>query len=301
MRIDEIAQFRALAAEGYLALAADALGISQSTLSRTLAKLEAEAGVELFDRRRGRLELNQYGEILLAHAVRAETELENARARIDALRDPSGGTVSIAYVSSFGGWLIPRVVREYRALFPDIRFVLRGGTADTVLDALREGSADLAFLSPDPRDPDIDWHPLTAERLVLGVPVGHPLADRASVTVADLDTVELVALRPGSGLRHIADAYFSAHGVVLDPVIEVTELATLRALVRDGVGVALIPDAPADPGIVAVPLADEASRIVGLARNRTRSESAAAAQFARFVREEYAVLPEEDRRGEPTA
>lgn len=292
MRIDELAQFRALAAEGYLALAADALGVSQSTLSRTVAKLEQEAGVELFERRRGRLELNQYGEILLAHAVRAEDELENARARIDALRDPSGGTVSIAYVSSFGGWLIPRVVREYRALFPDIRFVLRGGTADTVLDALREGSADLAFLSPDPRDPDIEWHPLTAERLVLGVPVGHPLAGRASVTVADLDGVELVALRPGSGLRHIADAYFAAHGVVMEPVIEVTELATLRALVRDGVGAALIPDTPADPGIVAVPLNDEASRIVGLARNRTRSESAAAAQFARFVREELSPLPE---------
>jgi DNA-binding transcriptional LysR family regulator len=291
MRIDELAQFRALAAEGYLPIAADALGVSQSTLSRTVAKLEAEAGVELFDRRRGRLELNQYGEILLAHAARAEAELENARARIAALRDPAGGTVSIAYVSSFGGWLIPRVVREYRALFPDIRFVLRGGTADTVLDALREGSADLAFLSPDPHDPDIEWHALTAERLALGVPVGHPLADRDQVSVADLEGSDLVALRTGSGLRHIADAYFAAHGVVMHPVIEVTELATLRALVRDGVGVALIPDAPSEPGIVNVPLADEASRVVGLARNRARSTSAAAAQFARFVREELGTLP----------
>src|SRR6478752_1350575 len=195
MRIDEIAHFRALAAEGHPALAAETLGVSQSTLTRSLARLEQEMGVELFDRRRGHLELNQYGEILLAHAVRAESELENARARIEALRDPSGGTVSLAYVSSFGGWLIPRVVKEYRALFPDIRFVLRGGTADTVLDALREGSADLAFLSPDPRDPDIEWHPLTAERLALGVPAGHPLSDREHVTVADLDGVDLVALR----------------------------------------------------------------------------------------------------------
>ncbi len=290
MRIDEIVQFRALAAEGHIALAAEALGVSQSTLSRSLARLEAEAGVELFDRRRGHLELNQYGEILLAHATRAEAELENARARIDALRDPQAGTVSLAYVSSFGGWLIPRVVSEYRGLFPDIRFVLRGGTADTVLDALREGSADLAFLSPDPRDPEIDWQPLTAERLVLGVPVGHPLAGRDRVTVADLADADLVALRPGSGLRHIADAYFSAHGVVMAPVIEVTELATLRALVRDGVGVALIPDTPAEPGIVAVPLADEATRVIGIARNRSRSESAAARQFARFVREELTAL-----------
>ena len=236
MRIDEIAHFRALAAEGHPALAAETLGVSQSTLTRSLARLEQEMGVELFDRRRGHLELNQYGEILLAHAVRAESELENARARIAALRDPSGGTVSIGYVSSFGGWLIPRVISEYRALFPDIRFVLRGGTADTVLDALRDGASDVAFLSPDPRDPEIEWRPLTAERLVLGVPEGHPLAGRDTVSVPDLEPYDLVALRTGSGLRHIADAYFAAHGVVMDPVIEVSELSTLRGLVRDKVG-----------------------------------------------------------------
>lgn len=290
MRIDEIAHFRALAAEGHPGLAAETLGVSQSTLTRSLARLEQEMGVELFDRRRGHLELNQYGEILLAHAVRAESELENARARIEALRDPSGGTVSLAYVSSFGGWLIPRVISEYRSLFPDIRFLLRGGTADIVLDALRDGSADLAFLSPDPRDAEIEWKPLTSERLVLGVPEGHPLAGRDAVTVPDLEPFDLVALRTGSGLRHIADAYFSTHGVVMSPVIEVTELSTLRGLVRDGVGVALIPDTPAEPGIVAVPLRDEATRIIGLARNRSRSQSAAAEQFARFVHEELDSL-----------
>lgn len=290
MRIDEIAHLQALAAEGHLALAAESLGVSQSTLSRSLARLEAEAGVELFDRRRGHLVLNRYGEILLTHALRAEAELETGRARIDALRDPSAGIVSLAYVSSFGSWLLPRVVSEYRSLFPDIRFALRGGTADTVLDALREGSADLAFLSPDPRDSDIEWIPLTAERLALGVPEGHPLASRAAAAFADLAEAELLALRPGSGLRTIADAYFAAHGVVMAPVIEVTELATLRALVRDGVGVALIPDTPAEPGIVAVPLADEAERVVGLARNRLRAQPAAAEQFARFVREELTSL-----------
>jgi DNA-binding transcriptional LysR family regulator len=76
----------------------------------------------------------------------------------------------------------------------------------------------------------------------------------------------------------------------MDPVIEVSELSTLRGLVRDGVGVALVPDTPAEPGIVPVPLRDEATRIIGLARNRSRSQSAAAEQFARFVREELDSL-----------
>ncbi len=289
MRIEEIAQFRALAADGHLADTADTLGVSQSTLTRTIARLEAEMGVELFDRKKNHLELNQYGEILLAHGIRAQTELEEARARIDALRDPSAGTVSVAYVSSFGHWLIPRVVSEYRALFPDIRFVLRGGTADTVLDALREGAADLAFTSPDPRDREIEWRPLTSERLAVGVPDAHPLAGRAVIDVDDLEPFEFVALRTGSGLRHIADAYFARRGIVPNIVLEVTELVTLQALVRDGVGIALLPDSSTEPGVTLVPLAEEAVRVIGLARNLARSESAAASQFARFVREELGL------------
>jgi len=289
VRIDEVTHFLALAEDGHVAHAAEALGVSQSTLSRSVGRLEAEMGVELFDRSKGRLELNRYGEILLAHASRAVTEFETARARIDALRDPSGGTVSIAYVSSFGSWLIPRMVRDYRALFPDIRFVLKGGTADTVLDALRGGAADLAFLSPDPRDPEIDWNALTSERLALGVPDAHPLAARTDgVPVSELEDLEFVALSPGAGLRGIADTYFAVHGVVPRVALEVTELSTLRALVRAGVGVALLPELTETAGVTLVPLRDEATRVIGLATNRARKPSAAAEQFARFVREEWA-------------
>ncbi|MFF1571567.1 LysR substrate-binding domain-containing protein [Leifsonia sp. NPDC058292] len=289
VRIDEVTHFLALAADGHVAHAAEALGVSQSTLSRSVGRLEAEMGVELFDRTKGRFELNRYGQILLAHASRALAEFETARSRIDALRDPSAGTVSIAYVSSFGSWLIPRLVGDYRALFPDIRFVLNGGTADTVLEALRGGAADIAILSPDPRDPEIDWRALTSERLALGVPDAHPFAARTDgVEVSELEDLEFLALKPGAGLRGIADSYFAVHGVVPNVVLEVTELSTLRALVRAGVGVALLPELTEDAGLRLVPLRDEATRVIGLATNRSRSPSAAAQQFARFVREEWA-------------
>jgi LysR family transcriptional activator of glutamate synthase operon len=289
VRIDEVTHFLALAADGHVAHAAESLGVSQSTLSRSVGRLEAEMGVELFDRTKGRLELNRYGQVLLAHASRALAEFDTARSRIDALRDPSAGTVSIAYVSSFGSWLIPRLVGDYRALFPDIRFVLNGGTADTVLEALRGGAADIAILSPDPRDPEIDWQALTSERLALGVPDAHPLAARTDgVEVSELENLEFLALKPGAGLRGIADSYFAVHGVVPHVVLEVTELSTLRALVRAGVGVALLPELTEDAGLRLVPLRDEATRVIGLATNRSRSTSAAAQQFSRFVREEWA-------------
>ncbi|CAH0261401.1 LysR family transcriptional regulator [Plantibacter sp. VKM Ac-2885] len=287
MRIDELAYLRALAEDGHVPYAAEALGISQSTLTRAIGRLEADAGVELFDRHRSRLELNRYGEILLVHALRAQTELDNAQSRIDELRDPSAGLVSIAYVSSLGGWLIPRIVSEYRQLLPDIRFVLDGGKADSVLDALRSGSADVAFLSPEPRDPDIEWRPLTSERLALGVPVGHAFADRTSLAASDLEQTEFLAMTTDSGLRQIADAYFARHGVVPRVAMEVSELSTLRGLVRAGVGIAVLPDSTSMEGVVLVPLDDEAVRVIGVATSRARAVSPAVEQFVRFVREEW--------------
>ncbi|WP_223693694.1 LysR family transcriptional regulator [Leifsonia poae] len=287
MRIDEIAYFRELAADGQITHTAEALDISPAMLSKSLGRLEAEVGVQLFDRHKNRLELNGFGEILLAHVVRALTELDTAQARIDALRDPTAGVVSIAYVSSFGSWLIPRIVSDYRQIFPQIRFAFDGGTADAVLDALRSGSVDLAFLSPEPHERDIDWRPLTSERLALGVPAEHPLAGRAQLTALEVEDETFVAMTRDSGLRQIADAYFSTRGVVPRVVMEVTELATLRGLVRAGVGVALLPDSAGGEGMALVPLKDEPVRTIGLATNRARSQSAAAAQFARFVQEEW--------------
>lgn len=93
MRIDELAYLRALAEDGHVPYAAEALGISQSTLTRAIGRLEADAGVELFDRHKNRLELNRYGEILLVHALRAQTELDNAQSRIDELREEIFGPV----------------------------------------------------------------------------------------------------------------------------------------------------------------------------------------------------------------
>jgi len=88
--------------------------------------------------------------------------------------------------------------------------------------------------------------------------------------------------------RWDADSYFAVHGVVPRVVLEVTELSTLRALVRSGVGVALLPELTEDAGVRLVPLRDEATREIGLATNRSRIPSAAAEQFTRFVREEWA-------------
>ncbi len=98
MDLDELHWFVTLAETEHVTDAAAELGISQPTLSRALARLEARIGAPLFDRVNRRLRLNTYGTILLDHARRSIAEITSATERIAALRDPDTGTVRLAFL-----------------------------------------------------------------------------------------------------------------------------------------------------------------------------------------------------------
>ncbi|MFC4561872.1 LysR family transcriptional regulator [Nocardiopsis mangrovi] len=290
MRLDELAHFLELARQHNVTRAAEALRMTQPALSRSLARIEGELGVNLFDREGRRLRLNRYGEILIPHAARMLSEFDDARARIDALKDPAAGVVSLAFVTSFGSWLVPALIESYQQLFPNVRFLLTGGPADDVVDAVRNGGADVGFISPRPTAEDIGWEELTQETLVLAVPAGHRDADRDTIGTAELERVGFVALRPEFGLRQITDRYLMGLGLTPRILMEATELSTLHALVAAGIGAAII---PADPRparhTVQIPLTVPLTRPAGMVVSTIRSIAPAAEQFARFVREEHAT------------
>jgi DNA-binding transcriptional ArsR family regulator len=129
VNLDELRWFLDLADTEHVTDAAAALGISQPTLSRALARLEDQVGAELFDRVNRRLVLNAYGRIMADHARRATAELDAAVERIAALRDPDTGTVRLAFLHSVSSWYVPELLRRFRAGAPHMRFDLYQGPA----------------------------------------------------------------------------------------------------------------------------------------------------------------------------
>ncbi|MER6948151.1 LysR family transcriptional regulator [Nonomuraea sp. NPDC000554] len=98
--------------------AAAMLNISQPALSRTIRRLEQAYGVELFDRPNRRLRLNQYGRALVARIEAALRELAQAEDDIAPIRGPRTGTVELAFLHSFGTWLVPDLLGEYAPTGP---------------------------------------------------------------------------------------------------------------------------------------------------------------------------------------
>jgi LysR family transcriptional regulator, transcription activator of glutamate synthase operon len=291
VHLDELQWFVVLAETEHVTDAAAELQISQPTLSRALARLEAEVGVPLFDRVNRRLRLNAYGQIMLDHARRGIAELRSATERIAALRDPDTGTVRLAFLHSLANWYVPDALRRFRIEAEHVRFDLFQGATPDIADRLLTGQADLAITSPRPDPATFEWHQLYAERLCLAVPRDHRLARRSRLRLADAADEPFVSLVAGFGLRQLTDDLLAQEGLAPQVVFEATEIPTIEGLVAAGFGVAVVPVPRADRGEPMaryIPLSNAgATRHIGLVSRRGHAMPPAAVRFADFMRQSH--------------
>jgi DNA-binding transcriptional LysR family regulator len=294
MYIDELRWFVVLAETGHMTDAAAELNISQPTLSRALARLERQVGAPLFDRLHRRIQLNDYGRILLEHSRRCLAEIRSASERITALRDPDTGTVRLAFVRSVASWLVPDLLRRFRSEAPGVQFDLREAAGNEVTDLLGTGEVDLAITGPRLDGDQFGWHTVVTLRLCLAVPHGHRFAHRRRMRLAEAaDEAFIVATDPFM-LHTVTHELWAAEGISPPVAFEVTWLPTMEGLVAAGLGVAIVPEPRpnrAEPMAVYLPLSNQqAKRPVGLAWARRREISPAARRFAAFTRRAMPAL-----------
>lgn len=281
-------QFVAVARAEHMTHAADAIGVPQSTLSRGIARLEADLGIVLFARRGRTVRLTREGRTLLRHAERALAELATGTGEILRDTDVLHGRVGLAFLTTLGSAAVPRLLRDYRTLHPGVRLDLVQGGHATLLDRLRTGDADLALTSPLPEEPGWDVVTLDTEELRLVVPTGHRLAGHTGgVALADAARETFVRFLPGFGLRDIVDAWCRESGFVPRVAFEGGDAETLRGLVGAGLGVALLPVAQhlLVPGIVELPVTSpHTSRTIGAVWAHDRPLTAPAQAMLDLVR-----------------
>ncbi len=293
--IDGLRWFIALAETEQVTAASDMLRISQPTLSRRLARLERDLGVELFDRHGRRLELNDRGRVLLEHARRASAELSAAQHEIASFDSPDRGTVRLSFLHSFGTWLIPRVLRAYREQRPRVSFTLYQDAAQALVERVVDGRDDLAFVSPRPRTALVRWEPITHQWLALAVPTGHPLGEGTSLDLAAAANESFIVMHEDYGMRRIFDELCAEAGFVPNVVFESSELATIGGLVSASLGVAVMPwqEPHSWPdGVSLVPLRG-AGRDIGLVWATGRTLPPAAERFLKFTTDSQAIEPGE--------
>src|SRR5215472_9662427 len=215
----QLRYFQAVARHQHVSRAATELRVAQPALSRSIARLEAELGVVLFDRHGRRVRLNRFGVLFLARVQNALAELDQARQEVRDAAGLSRGTVAVAVETL-------RMVTELAA----------GFLADHPEVSLR------LYQSPAPvMSAQLQAAEILSEEVLLAVPPGHRLARRARTGVEELAGEPFVTTRPGYWQRALTDRLFNAAGIQPTIVCEGDEPYAVRSLISAGVGVGLIP------------------------------------------------------------
>jgi DNA-binding transcriptional LysR family regulator len=268
--VPRLRQFIAVARAEHLTRAAEALGVPQPTLSRSMARLEEDLSVPLFSRPGRTIRLTRHGRLLLDAAERAVAALAGPADRLVREVDPACGRVALAFLHTLGTDAVPRLLRGFRAEHPEVRFTLVQGGADLLLARLLAGEVDICLTAPLPEEPGVAVRALDEQRIDLFVPACHRLARRRhGLRLAEAAGEDFICMKPGYGLRVITDELCRAAGFAPRVAFEGEEVATASGLIGAGLGVALLPATPsllADPAIAGVRItAPKAVRTVGLA------------------------------------
>ncbi|MEH3138597.1 MAG: LysR family transcriptional regulator [Mycobacterium kyogaense] len=245
MEFRQLEYFLAVAGEMSFTRAAERAHVVQSALSTSVAKLERELGVSLFDRSRQQISLTPAGE---RFRTRAHDVVRASRAAVDSVAEFRGtlmGTVEFGSLIAFGPLDVARALGDFHREHPHVRLRLRLSQtgASSYLSALLEGSLDLALVSAPDRFPTtLALRKLFDDPLVFVCRDDHPIAGRRQVSISDLDDEELIGFPPGFGLRRLVDDAFHAAGRQARTLYEVPAgFHAVADLVSSGLGTAFMP------------------------------------------------------------
>jgi DNA-binding transcriptional LysR family regulator len=307
MELRELAAFREVARQSSFSRAASRLGYAQSTVSAQIQALEADLGVQLFDRLGRSIALTDAGQALLPHAERLVELAADARMAVAEAAAPDAelvGTITVSAPESLLTYRLPAVLSRFRAQQPGVTIDLRptpiGRFRAEVRRAVASGAVDLAFVLDTPLNlAGFRSEVLLAEPVSVVAPASHRLASVDAAAPADLEGEPLLLPEaPDSGCayrgqfeRQLTDAH-----VNLDAALEFASIETVKQCVIAGMGVSVLPAVAVDADVAAGRLARLAWRepfelYTQLVWHARRSISPAQAAFMATAR---AALAEPD-------
>lgn len=244
MHFPQLSYFVAVAETRHFTRAAEAVHVSQPSLSQQIKALENELGAELFSRARGNITLTDAGEALLPLARRILADADTARHEVQELVQLRRGLVRLGATPSLCTGLLPDVLRAFHDLHPGIQLLLEEGGSHDLVRELARGALDLALVvlplpSASPALTTIEL--LHEDLVVVSAATERPPGRGGSVRIPDLRGAPLVMFRHGYDLRELTVAACRAEGFEPSFTVEGGEMDAVLGFVRAGLGIAVVP------------------------------------------------------------
>jgi len=279
--IKQLQYLVALHEHGHFGRAAEAMFVSQSTLSAGIRELESLLGVTLVERSRRVVRFTPLGNAVVAKAHRLLREAEELSDLVQASGKPLSGELRMSVIPTIAPFLLPRILPRLRKERPQLRLYLREETSGDAVESLHHGRADCVLLALPYATGEVEAEHICDDRLFVAFPKDDPRDPPDTIPASMIDENHLLLLEDGHCLKEHALSACNRPELRGSAAMIGTSLHTLVQMVDNGLGMTMLPEMAIDAGIlhetqvVARPLkAKNASREIALIwrKNSPRAE-----------------------------
>ncbi|MGH7308975.1 MAG: selenium metabolism-associated LysR family transcriptional regulator [Candidatus Rokuibacteriota bacterium] len=292
MDLHRLEVFVKVAELGSFSRAAEALFLTQPTVSEHVRALEEGLGVQLLDRLGRGATPTPAGQLLLGYAQRILVLMREARQAVDRFQGRLLGELVVGGSTIPGEYILPPLIGQFKAKYPDISISLRVGSSQQITEWVEAGRVEIGVVGARPSSRVLVARELMADQIVIVVPPEHAWARRRSVRLADIRTEPLVLRERGSGTRQALERALAEAGSDLSGFRVAGEMGSTQAVkqaVRAGIGVTLVSSLAVEDEcraglLVRVRVEDlDLRRSFHVVTHRDRSRSPLAQAFLEFV------------------
>jgi DNA-binding transcriptional LysR family regulator len=292
--------FAKVAELGSFSRAADALFLTQPTVSEHVRALEDELGVQLLDRLGRGAAPTRAGQLLLGYARRILALALEARQAIDQFQGRMSGELIVGGSTIPGEYVLPSLVAQFRSKYPEVSISLLIGSSRQVAAWVEDGRVEVGMVGARPGGRTLEARELMDDELVVIVSSEHPWSGRETMPLDDVETEPMIVRERGSGSREALETVLKAAGTDLTQFRVVAEMGSTQAIkqaVRAGVGIAIISQRAVELECRARLIwclridGVKIRRAFSLVTHRERSRSPLAQAFLEFVESQYPERP----------
>jgi DNA-binding transcriptional LysR family regulator len=217
--------------------AGEEIGLSQSAVSQAVAALESELNIKLLNRNRNGVSLTKIGEritSLIRDLIIIKSKIINEATGITGLET---GTIRIGSISGMAAKLLPGMISSFKKRFPGVEVILYEGNYEEIKNWINLSVIDVGVVTEEKHE--FEFLPLLQDKMVVFVPENHPLSNQSSIALKEIASEPFIMPKE---CDRVLRAIFKEQGISPNIQFEVSDIATIIAMVQEGVGNTILPE-----------------------------------------------------------
>lgn len=284
MELKQLEYFQMTSRLKNITRAAKRLSVSQPNITVAIKKLEAELGIQLFERSQKQLTLTPEGTVFLNRIELALRNIQDAVLEVNDYKQLQKGTIKIGIPSMIGAYLFPKIFSGFQKKFSHLDIYLYEKGSMSIRQSLDRDELDFGIVIISNASPSLELLPMSTNQVVACVPQDSPLAQKEFFSWSDVSNSDIIMMKEGSFIRNMLLNKFKDNNIKPNIILESNQIETIKGLISSNVGMTFLLDfiVKDSPKIKMLPLEKPIFVDVGLAWKKDRYISKAAQSFINF-------------------